>query len=119
MNGLALGCSAPASRGPCSAAPNHRTASARSKCSQSNGIVERFHRTVLDEHFRVEGRRTWFESIDEIQAALDKFLVAYNRKRPHQGRRMNGRTLWQEFQEGLPRASRTNRKTKREERKAS
>ena len=25
---------------------------------QSNGIVERFHRTLLDEHFRVEGRRT-------------------------------------------------------------
>ena len=43
---------------------------------QSNGIVERFHRTLLD----------------EMQVALDKFLVAYNRKRPHQGRRMNGRT---------------------------
>jgi hypothetical protein len=31
--------------------------------SSSNGIVERLHRTLLDEHFRVEGRRTWFETI--------------------------------------------------------
>ena len=50
---------------------------------QSNGIVQRFHRTLLDEHFRVEGRRTWFETIDEMQVALDKYLVSYNRKRPH------------------------------------
>jgi transposase InsO family protein len=31
-----------------------------------NGIIERFHRTLLDEHFRVEGRRTWFETIEEM-----------------------------------------------------
>jgi hypothetical protein len=28
---------------------------------QSNGIVERWHRTLLDEHFHVEDRRTWVE----------------------------------------------------------
>lgn len=43
----------------------HRTA--RVKRPQSNGIVERLHRTLLDEHFRVEGRRIWFESIDELR----------------------------------------------------
>lgn len=59
---------------------------------QSNGIVERLHRTLLDEHFRVEGRRTWFETIDEMQVVLDAYLVQYNTKRPHQGRGMNGRT---------------------------
>ena len=69
---------------------------------QSNGIVERFHRTLLDEHFRVEGCRTWFETIDEMQVALHKFLVSYNRKRPHQGLGMNGCTPWQAFKEGLP-----------------
>lgn len=31
---------------------------------QSSGIVERFPRTMLDEHFRVEGRRTWFETVE-------------------------------------------------------
>ena len=76
--------------------------------------MERLHRTLLDEHFRVEDRRTWFETIDEIQVALDKFLVAYNRKRSHQGRRMNGRTPWQAFQEGLPGGEKTNRTAKQE-----
>jgi transposase InsO family protein len=64
---------------------------------QSNGIVERrvarFHRTLLDEHFRVEGRRTWFETVEQMQEALDAYLVTYNTARPHQGRGMNGRPL--------------------------
>ena len=85
---------------------------------QSNGIVERFHRTLLDEHFRVEGRRTWFETIGEMQVALDKFLLSYNRKRPHQGRGMNGRTLWQPFKEGLPPPN-TTTVGEQEERKAA
>lgn len=79
----------------------HRTT--RVKRPQSNGIVERFHRTVLDEHFRVEGRRTWFETIEEMQVVLDAWLVTYNTARPHQGRGMNGRTPIQAFTEGLPR----------------
>jgi transposase InsO family protein len=54
------------------------------KRPQSNGIVERLHRTLLDEHFRVEGRRTWFETVEEMQTALDAYLVTYNDKRPHQ-----------------------------------
>jgi transposase InsO family protein len=68
---------------------------------QSNGIacpersrrVARFHRTLLDEHFRVEGRRTWFETVEQMQEALDAHLVTYNTARPHQGRSMNGRPL--------------------------
>jgi transposase InsO family protein len=78
----------------------HRTT--RVKRPQSNGIVERLHRTLLDEHFRVEGRRTWFETIDEMQAVLDDYLVGYNTKRPHQGRGMNGRTPATVFKAGLP-----------------
>ena len=64
---------------------------------QSNGIVERFHRTLFDDHFRVEGRRTWFKTTDEMQAVLDKYLVTYNRKRPHPGHEMSGRSPWQAF----------------------
>lgn len=74
----------------------------RVKRPQSNGIVERLHRTLLDEHFRVEGRRTWFETIDEMQGALDIYLIGYNTKRPHQGRGMNGRTPLKAFIDGLP-----------------
>lgn len=72
---------------------------------QSNGIVERLHRTLLDEHFRIEGRKTWFETIEEMQAALDAYLLYYNTKRPHQGRGMHGRTPLQAFKDGIPKPS--------------
>jgi transposase InsO family protein len=77
----------------------HRTT--RVKRPQSNGIVERLHRTLLDEHFRVEGRRAWFETIEEMQTVLDHYLVVYNTKRPHQGRGMNGRTPLKAFIDGI------------------
>ena len=83
----------------------HRTT--RVKRPQSNGIVERFHRTLLDEHFRVEGRLTWFETVDEMQAALDAYLVVYNEQRPHQGRGMNGRTPARAFLDGRPKTTAT------------
>ncbi len=82
---------------------DHRTT--RVKRPQSNGIVERFHRTLLDEHFRVEGRRTWFETVDEMQTVLDAYLIVYNTRRLHQGRGMNGRTPETVFRAGLPGAS--------------
>jgi transposase InsO family protein/transposase-like protein len=78
----------------------HRTTKVRRP--QSNGIVERLHRTLLDEHFRVEGRRAWFETIEEMQAVLDTYLDGYNQRRPHQGRGMHGRTPTQAFKDGLP-----------------
>jgi transposase InsO family protein len=80
----------------------HRTT--RVKRPQSNGIVERLHRTLLDEHFRVEGRRTWFETVEEMQAVLDDYLIGYNTKRPHQGRGMNGRTPAAAFVQGMPKS---------------
>ncbi len=83
----------------------HRTTHVRRP--QSNGILERFHRTLLDEHFLVEGRRTWFETIEEMQAVLDDYLEGYNTKRPHQGRGMNGRTPIRAFTKGTPKTSNT------------
>ncbi|MEO1065761.1 MAG: IS481 family transposase [Pseudomonadota bacterium] len=87
----------------------HRTT--KVKRPQSNGIVERLHRTLLDEHFRVEGRRTWFESVEEMQAVLDEYLIYYNTKRPHQGRNMNGRPPMQVFRAGLPKSTTKKEKT--------
>ena len=51
---------------------------------------------------RIQGRTVWHETVTEMQAALDAFLLRYNRERPHQGRGMNGRTPWQAFRDGLP-----------------
>jgi transposase InsO family protein len=78
----------------------HRTTKVRRP--QSNGYVERLHRTLLDEHCRVMGRKKFYESTDEMQKDLDAYLVTYNTKRPHQGRNMNGRTPATVFVAGLP-----------------
>ena len=50
----------------------HRTT--KVKRPQSNGIVEWLHRTLIDEHFGTKGRRTWFETIDEVQRVLDDYI---------------------------------------------
>lgn len=78
----------------------HRTTKVRRP--QSNGFVERLHRTLLDEHFRVMGRKKFYESLAEMQKDLEDYLVVYNTKRPHQGRNMKGRTPEKAFVEGLP-----------------
>lgn len=88
----------------------HRTTKVRRP--QSNGYVERLHRTLLDEHFRVMGRTKFYESIDEMQTDLDAYLVTYNTKRPHQGRNINGRTPATVFVAGRPKG-----KNGKEERK--
>jgi transposase InsO family protein len=73
----------------------HRTT--RIRRPQSNGVIERLHRTLLDEHFRIAGRTTWYESIEQMQGDFDAYLYHYNHERPHQGRRMEGRTPAQMF----------------------
>ena len=63
----------------------------------TNGFVERMNRTLLDECFRVGGRTTWYESVEQLQADLDRFLGRYNLRRSHQGYRLGGRTPAQAF----------------------
>lgn len=58
---------------------------------QTNGFVERFHRTVLDEFFRQAFRTTLYLSVADLQADLDKWLAYYNEERPHQGYRNLGK----------------------------
>jgi len=78
----------------------HRTTKVRRP--QSNGIVERMHRTLLEEHFGIQGRIKFYESLEEMQNDLDTYLHVYNHERAHQGRNMNGRTPHQAFVEGIP-----------------
>lgn len=58
---------------------------------QTNGFVERFQRTVLDEFFRKAFRTKFYESVEALQGDLDKWLVYYNTERPHQGYRNQGK----------------------------
>ena len=59
------------------------------------------NRTLLDECFRVEGRKTWYVTPEEIQRDLDRFLGYYNLERSHQGYRLRGRTPAQALREAL------------------
>jgi transposase InsO family protein len=72
------------------------------KSPQTNGIVERFHRTVLNEFYRVAFRRKIYSSIEQLQADLDLWLREYNEVRPHQGRWCYGKTPAQTFVDALP-----------------
>jgi hypothetical protein len=76
------------------------------KSPQTNGICERFHRTVLDEFYRVAFRKKIYLAIEELQADLDPWLVEYNEQRPHQGRWCFGKTPMQTFLDALPMARR-------------
>jgi transposase InsO family protein len=67
----------------------HRTT--RVRRPQTNGFVERFNRTVLDEFFHLAFRTTFYESVEQLQADLDAWLLYYNTERPHQGYRNMGR----------------------------
>ena len=59
------------------------------------------NRTLLDECFRVEGRKTWYLTPEEIQRDLDRFLAYYNLERSHQGYRLRGRAPAQALREAL------------------
>ena len=74
----------------------------KTKSPQTNGIVERFHRTVLNEFYRVAFRRKIYRSIAELQEDLDAWVVDYNQQRPHQGRWCFGKTPMQTFLDAKP-----------------
>ncbi len=63
----------------------------RVKHPWTNGFVERFHRTALDEFFRTAFRTTFYESVEALQADLDAWLAHYNTERPHLGYRNHGK----------------------------
>jgi transposase InsO family protein len=57
----------------------------------TNGFVERFHRTALDEFLRTAFRTTFYPTVEDLQTAFDTWLVHYNTERPHLGYRNQGR----------------------------
>ena len=69
----------------------------KTKSPQTNGIVERFHKTVLDEFYRIAFRKKIYGSIADLQVDLDRWVQSYNEERPHQGRWCFGKTPMQTF----------------------
>ena len=59
---------------------------------QTNGICERFHKTILQEFYQVTFRKKLYADIDELQKDLDEWIEYYNNERTHQGKVCCGRT---------------------------
>ena len=59
---------------------------------QTNGICERFHKTILQEFYQPALRRKVYNTLEEVQADLDEWLDYYNNERTHQGKKCCGRT---------------------------
>jgi len=64
----------------------------KTRSPQTNGIAERFRKTVLNDFYRVEFRKKIYASIDELQSDLDVWMREYNEARSHQGRWCYGKT---------------------------
>lgn len=67
-------------------------AKTKARHPQTNGICERFHKTILQESYQVAFRRKLYLSLDELQIDLDAWLAYYNNERTHQGKMCCGRT---------------------------
>lgn len=72
----------------------------KAQSPQTNGICERFHKTILQEFYQVTFRKKIYDSIDMLQNDLDKWLRDYNNKRTHQGKMCCGRTPMQTLIDG-------------------
>jgi|SRR5689334_11742709 len=74
---------------------DHSRTKARSP--QTNGICERFHRTMLDEFYRVAFRKELYESVEQLQSDADGWIEQYNRERTHSGKYCYGKTPMETF----------------------
>ena len=73
----------------------HNKTKARSP--QTNGICERFHRTIQDEFYSVAFRKKVYENMEELQIDLDAWMDDYNLNRTHQGKYCFGKTPMRTF----------------------
>ena len=69
----------------------------KAKSPQTNGICERFHRTVQEEFYSTAFRKKLYRSLDELQSDLDDWLREYNTERSHSGKYCYGKTPLQTF----------------------
>jgi transposase InsO family protein len=74
----------------------------KAKSPQTNGICERYHKTILDEFYSIAFRKKIYLALEELQEDLDQWLVKYNQRRTHQGKRCEGKTPMETFEENLP-----------------
>jgi transposase InsO family protein len=69
----------------------------KAKSPQTNGICERFHRTIQEEFYSTAFRKKLYRTLEELQTDLDDWLHEYNEQRSHSGKYCYGKTPLQTF----------------------
>lgn len=64
---------------------------------RTNGFVERFHITILDEFLHEAFNKKFYASVTELQVDLDVWLRHNNYRRPRRGYRHQGRKAYETF----------------------
>jgi transposase InsO family protein len=72
----------------------------RAQSPQTNGICERFHKTILNEFYQVAFRKKIYTTLEDLQRDLDAWIAHYNNERTHQGKMCCGRTPMATFEDG-------------------
>jgi len=72
----------------------------KAQSPQTNGICERFHKTILNEFYQVAFRKKIYATLEELQSDLDVWIDSYNHERTHQGKMCCGRTPMATFEDG-------------------
>ena len=66
---------------------------------QTNGMCERFNKTMKQEFFDTAMRKKIYTSLENLQEDLDEWLGYYNEERPHSGKYCYGKTPRQTFED--------------------
>lgn len=72
----------------------------KAQSPQTNGICERFHKTILQEFYQITFRKKLYAGLDELQNDLDEWIKYYNNERTHQGKMCCGRTPMETLLDG-------------------
>jgi len=68
---------------------------------QTNGICERFHKTMQEECYHLLFRKKFYSTLDELQDDVDTWLISYNNERSHSGKHCFGKTPMQTFRDSI------------------
>ena len=68
---------------------------------QTNGICERFHKTLKNEFYDLAFRRKVYTSLEKLQKDADEYLDKYNNHRAHSGKYCYGKTPMQTFLDSI------------------
>lgn len=72
----------------------------KARSPQTNGICERFHKTILQEFYQVTFRKKIYTDMEQLQTDLDVWINYYNNERTHQGKMCCGRTPLDTLEDG-------------------